>query len=174
MAQQPKTRTWKLEAYEDEYGNVQVPSYEALVEEMVKLAGMAERLGGVFYIGTDRVEVDDGEYVTAGYLFKWESFAPARRAPEPIVDDDAAIHADLSEASKRAIADLEDEDPLTVQEQDPFQGDEPRLRSPEGRSLTPEEEGELAHQRAAEAREEAKDGVFGDVAAAPREAALSE
>jgi hypothetical protein len=80
VSQEPKTRLWVVEA--DESGYVDPGE---LAEMSVKVATVVEMVGGVATIGGDRVQRDDGLWVTRTVVYRWQSFVPDQKAePEPV------------------------------------------------------------------------------------------
>lgn len=151
MSNEPKTRTWSLEPEIDDEGVLYPVSEDEFDRELLKIHGILQRVGGVVYIASDRVRLEDESFITAGYVFRYESFVPARRG--------VARQAGAREQAEVEAQALADE--VNV---------EPPPEVPEPSEDSPETEGEEAHRKAAEDREDAKNGLFGGAVTGPTEA----
>lgn len=98
---------------------------------MLDAAAVLERIGGVFTIVAKRQEIAPDMFVPVGYVAKWESYAPAQRAPQqaqpaPAVeadqpqDDLPADFADFPVEEVDVEAEAEEDEP----EQDPDADDD--------------------------------------------------
>jgi hypothetical protein len=53
-------------------------------QNLLDLEGALFQLGGMFVAAAIREQVGENEYVTVGVRVSYDSFAPAREAPEPV------------------------------------------------------------------------------------------
>jgi hypothetical protein len=71
---------------------------EDLNEAFLEAAAVMFRLGGAMSIVAHRTQVDEHTFVPDGVSFRWESFSPARRAPEEAAPQEYADVEDLEPA----------------------------------------------------------------------------
>lgn len=79
MARTSAPRNWQLDA--DPFAVEEIEDLHAAIVEATQILS---RIGGAIVIVADREQVADEMYVTSRYLFRWNSYAPAKRA-EPQV-----------------------------------------------------------------------------------------
>lgn len=56
-------------------------------QALLDLEGALFQLGGMFVVASIREQLGPDEYVTVGIRINYDSFAPAREAPEPVEAD---------------------------------------------------------------------------------------
>lgn len=88
MSNQPKPRSWVIDG--DPF---LVDDDETLAAALGDVITILSRIGGAVTILANREQVSAEHYHTTSFVFRWNSFAPARRLepvsePEPV--DDAA------------------------------------------------------------------------------------
>lgn len=88
MSNQPKPRSWVIDG--DPF---LVDDDETLAASVHEALTILSRIGGAITILANREQVAPEHWHTTSYVFRWNSFAPARRLepvsePEPV--DDAA------------------------------------------------------------------------------------
>ena len=75
-------RRWAVLADEDGYVD-----REELQQAFLECEAIIHRMGGAFSIVAARDEGED-EFIPAGVIFQWDSFAPARRRPREVPRED--------------------------------------------------------------------------------------
>jgi hypothetical protein len=63
---------------------------EDLMHAIAEAAVVLRRVGGAILIVADRVQVAPEMYETERLIFKWSSYAPAKRQPEAVEEPAAA------------------------------------------------------------------------------------
>jgi len=83
---EPARRQWTI----DVDPNIGAPDERQVFRMHEDLAVIMTRIGGTISGTAVRRQIDDGSYVTIGYVYRWESFTPAVKpveeraeAPEP-------------------------------------------------------------------------------------------
>jgi hypothetical protein len=80
MNREPAKRTWTIEADP----NTGHPDEREVFQMHQDLAVILTRVGGTISGMAVRREIEPGVFTTVGFVYRWESFAPAvRAAPEP-------------------------------------------------------------------------------------------
>lgn len=84
MSTTPQPRNWTIDAHP-----FLVENDEEAVQAFVEASVILKRIGGAIVIAADREQISPDHWQTTGYLFRWTSFAPAKRIepevalPEP-------------------------------------------------------------------------------------------
>lgn len=87
MSRTPNDRNWVID------GDPFAVSDEELQYALAEATVILSRVGGTIAVVADREEIAPGMYQTVRYVFKWSSYAPAKRqepVPEPVVEEPVA------------------------------------------------------------------------------------
>jgi hypothetical protein len=76
---EPRKRAWTVPDDLPEHDGIYPIDRNHAAEAFVEAETILARLGGVMMIAPVRTEVGPGRWVTRGYTFRHESFAPAER-----------------------------------------------------------------------------------------------
>lgn len=104
---------------------------DQLIQRIVEWAAVLRRVGGIVSCAAIRREIAPDHYVTVGFKFKWDSFAPTERLPREArqrkprherLSEDDAVQAEAARLDEPLTEDEEDD--LYTGESDP--GDQDR------------------------------------------------
>lgn len=87
MSNDPKPRNWTIDA--DPF---LVENDEEVAQAFLEAMVILNRIGGAVVIAADREQISPDHWQTTGFMFRWTSFAPAKRIdPEDVPEPDAEL-----------------------------------------------------------------------------------
>lgn len=99
-------RNWQIDLVRDPDTGA-VLNREEVRQAFLDIEGACHQIGGKIHAAPIRYEIEEGEYITTGWLFEWDSTMPAvRQAPPDPPEPESILPTD-----DEAITPLEAEEP---------------------------------------------------------------